>query len=155
VSHDRAFIDRLATRVLDLRAGRPVLLDGNYSETAEARADRRRRPELPARAPNAAVLLVATPSPAAGSVRRGRTSEGKEAAKLRRRIQALEDRIAALEGEVQAIETRLWDEALTLGPLASRDLAAEKAAKKLELDGFIEEWERLSGQETERAGSLP
>src|SRR6266545_7926693 len=40
VSHDRAFIDRLATRVLDLRAGRAMLLDGNYSETANARAER-------------------------------------------------------------------------------------------------------------------
>src|SRR4030095_5764739 len=41
VSHDRAFIDRLATRVLDLREGRAVAMSGNYSETAEARRQRR------------------------------------------------------------------------------------------------------------------
>ncbi|MFY9551505.1 MAG: ABC-F family ATP-binding cassette domain-containing protein, partial [Thermoanaerobaculia bacterium] len=45
VSHDRAFIDRLATRVLDLRQGRAVGMPGNYSETAEARRQRRERPE--------------------------------------------------------------------------------------------------------------
>ncbi|MBC8645796.1 MAG: ABC-F family ATP-binding cassette domain-containing protein, partial [Thermoanaerobaculia bacterium] len=37
VSHDRAFIDRLATRVLDLRGGRAVPLSVNYTETAAAR----------------------------------------------------------------------------------------------------------------------
>src|SRR6266496_5815208 len=47
VSHDRAFIDRLATRVLDLRGGRALAFDGNYTETAEARGQRRRRPEPP------------------------------------------------------------------------------------------------------------
>src|SRR5262249_54193922 len=60
VSHDRAFIDRLATRVIDLRDGRAVLLPGNYSETADARAERRGgprprrpppRPHRPARRP--------------------------------------------------------------------------------------------------------
>ncbi|MGH9366862.1 MAG: ABC-F family ATP-binding cassette domain-containing protein, partial [Thermoanaerobaculia bacterium] len=45
VSHDRAFIDRLATRVLDLRGGRAISLSGDYSETAGARALRRERPE--------------------------------------------------------------------------------------------------------------
>ncbi|HEX7251688.1 MAG TPA: ABC-F family ATP-binding cassette domain-containing protein, partial [Thermoanaerobaculia bacterium] len=45
VSHDRAFIDRLATRVLDLRGGRAVAMDGNYSDTASSRAERRKRPE--------------------------------------------------------------------------------------------------------------
>jgi len=50
VSHDRAFIDRLATRVVDLREGRAALFPGNYSETADARAERRKRPEPAARA---------------------------------------------------------------------------------------------------------
>ncbi len=45
VSHDRAFIDRLATRVIDLREGRARLYPGNYTETAEARAERRKHPE--------------------------------------------------------------------------------------------------------------
>ncbi len=51
VSHDRAFIDRLATRVIDLRDGRPLLLPGNYTETADARTDRRKRPSPRSAAP--------------------------------------------------------------------------------------------------------
>src|SRR4029453_18798167 len=60
VSHDRAFIDRLATRVLDLRGGQAIPFDGNYSETAEARAERRKRPEAEA------TTVFSTPSPVLG-----------------------------------------------------------------------------------------
>jgi ATP-binding cassette subfamily F protein 3 len=150
VSHDRAFIDRLATRVLDLRGGRAVALDGNYSETAEARTERRRRPEPPwATAPAGSLDAAsrAAPSPARPA-RRPETSEQRESARRRRRIAAFEEKIAALESEVEALETRLWEEALTLGPVASRDLASRKAARKEELDSLVEQWAALSEEES-------
>ncbi len=158
VSHDRAFIDRLATRVLDLRQGRAVLMDGNYTETADARADRRRKPEpagapgptrseetTPAARPEAAEAAAPKPRP-----RRPESPDDKELAKRRRRIKALEEKIAALEGEVETLESRLWEEALTLGPVASHELSKRKAARKEELDALVEEWARLS-EEAERA----
>jgi ATP-binding cassette subfamily F protein 3 len=158
VSHDRAFIDRLATRVLDLRAGRAVAMDGNYSETAEKRAERRKRPE-PARgergkqpAPDpVSEPSIPRPAPAARAERRDKGDGHKR----RRRLQSLEERIAALEGDVDRLEARLWDEALTLGPVESRNLAAEKAARREELDGLVEEWANLSREleESDKAGS--
>ncbi len=123
VSHDRAFIDRLATRVLDLRGGRAIALDGNYSETADARARRRDRPEPPFAAPSAPAPAKPVPAPAPPArprrpvPRDSESAADKEAAKRRRRIRSLEEKIAALEKEVEAIETRLWEEALTLGPV--------------------------------------
>ena len=161
VSHDRAFIDRLATRVIDLREGRAVFLAGNYTETADARAERRRRPEPPLAEPSTAPR----PDPCrrrAGARRRRRRRrrarpsarnrrEEKEAARRRRRIKALEEKIAGLEAEVEAIETRLWDEALTLGPVAAHELSKQKTARKEELDALVEEWGRLS-EEAERVG---
>ncbi len=165
VSHDRAFIDRLATRVLDLRSGRAVAMDGNYSETASARTERRRRPEplagssaalsstpalrrdatssSPASAPRPAPSMSA-PVPARESPER----DGKR----RRRIKSLEEKIASLEGAVAELENRLWQEALTLGPIASRDLAAQKAARQQELDTLVEDWARLSEEEAQEAG---
>ena len=152
VSHDRAFIDRIASRVLDLREGRAILLPGNYSETAEARAERRRRPEpafskaahSPAAASAPALAAAPTPKPAARPKREAERAEDKEAAKRRRRLKALEEKIAELEGEVDAIETRLWEEALTLGPVAAHDLSRKKTALKEEVDSLVEEWARLS-----------
>jgi ATP-binding cassette subfamily F protein 3 len=165
VSHDRAFIDRLATRVLDLRDGRAVLLSGNYSDTADARAERRRRPEPPlsaaapvqAPAPPAPQPRTAAPAKAAAPAARRPASQDdkdKEAAKKRRRIRTIEEKIAGLEGEVEALETRLWDEALTLGPVAARELLDQKSAKKEELDALVEEWGRLS-EEAESPASRP
>jgi ATP-binding cassette subfamily F protein 3 len=152
VSHDRAFIDRLATRVLDLRGGRAVALPGNYSETAELRARRRSLPEPPAApapaAPAAAAAAPRTP-PAAGPARSPRRMGGeeKEAAKRRRRIKTLEERIAAMEKQIEAIEARLWDEASPPGPVESTRLLDEKRARQGELDGLVEEWAGLAERE--------
>jgi ATP-binding cassette subfamily F protein 3 len=161
VSHDRAFIDRLATRVVDLRDGRARLYSGNYTDTAEQRADRRKRPEPPltTKSAVAAPAAEAKPAPAADPAnapvsrpasKRSESAEDKEAVRRRRRIRALEERIAALETEIEAIETRLWEEALTLGPVASRELATRKAGLRAELDGLVEEWASLS-EESEKA----
>jgi len=144
VSHDRAFIDRMATRVLDLRAGRAMLLDGNYSETAAARAHRRELPEAPQA--SAKELEATEAAPAARAVARvsGRAkSEDREAARRRRKIRSLEERIAGLEGEVESLETRLWEEALTLGPVEAHRIANEKTLRKEELDRLVEEWATL------------
>jgi ATP-binding cassette, subfamily F, member 3 len=149
VSHDRAFIDRLATRVLDLRAGRALLLPGNYTDTAQARAERRRRPEaVPPLGGDSVVLAVA---PAGKPARALETREDRETSRRRRRIGALEEKVASLEGEIDRIETRLWEEGLTLGPVASRDLSREKTEKKQQLDRLVEEWAELSELESRQA----
>ncbi|HEY4229058.1 MAG TPA: ATP-binding cassette domain-containing protein, partial [Thermoanaerobaculia bacterium] len=159
VSHDRAFIDRLATRVIDLREGRALLLPGNYSETADARAERRKRPE-PAQAAGASAPIASVPParPTAGTAKPKRASARppesfaeKEASRRRRRIQALEEKIAVWEAQIETIETRLWDEALSLSSIAARELSNEKTSRKTELDALFEEWTRLSEAEAEEA----
>ncbi|MFY9550460.1 MAG: ABC transporter C-terminal domain-containing protein, partial [Thermoanaerobaculia bacterium] len=59
-------------------------------------------------------------------------------------VKALEEKIASLEAEVEGIETRLWEEALTLGPVAAHELATRRSAAKAELDALVEDWARLS-----------
>ena len=158
VSHDRAFIDRLATRVVDLRDGRAVAMEGNYSDTAAARAERRRRPE-PAAAPSSPSAARPGKGTSTGASapketsRPARREADAESAKRRRRIRSLEEKIAALEKEVERIESRLWEEGLTLGVVASRDLAARKAARRQELDALVEDWAKLSEEESQEAGS--
>jgi len=153
VSHDRAFIDRLATRVIDLRDGRATYLQGNYTETADERTERRRRPEPAAgrvlpppdvRAQPPPAGGIAAPVSAARPAPRPAQGDDKEANRRRRRIKALEEKIAGLETEIESLETRLWDEALTLGPVAAHELSKQKTAKKEELDALVEEWGRLS-----------
>jgi ATP-binding cassette subfamily F protein 3 len=158
VSHDRAFIDRLATRVIDLREGRAMLLPGNYTETADARTERRRRPEpAPARrahsaTPTPAPAVAAVPQkPVPRSARPGDAADDKEAARRRRRVKTLEEKVAFLETEIESLETRLWEEALTLGPVAAHELSKQKIARKDELDLLVEEWARLSEESDQPA----
>ncbi len=159
VSHDRAFIDRLATRVIDLRGGRARLFPGNYSETAEARAERRRRPEPelaasrpaePAPAPPEPRTVPPAAKPASRNARKAESAEDRDAARRRRRIRTLEEKIESLETGIESIEARLWEEGLTLGPVAANELATKKAAMRSELDGLVEEWAALS-EESEKA----
>ena len=142
VSHDRAFIDRLATRVLDLRGGRALQMPGNYSETAAARAQRRLTSEPPfAEAASHAARVEPPPvAPARAGRKDSGSPEEKEAAKRRKRVSTLESRIALLEKEVEAIEARLYEEALTLGPVASNQLARERRDKKEEIEVLVDEW---------------
>ena len=155
VSHDRAFIDRLGTRVLDLRAGRALALDGNYSETAAARAERRSRPEPPfpkARegkpaSPGAGTPETAQRAAAPKAGKRMESTEDRDVARRRRKIKSLEERIAGLEKEIEAIESRLDEEALTLKPVAANNLARERSTKKEDLDALVEAWAALSEDE--------
>jgi ATP-binding cassette, subfamily F, member 3 len=147
VSHDRAFIDRLASRVLDVSAGRAMLLDGNYSDTALARAERRKRAE-PEQVPSSKFQVPSeVPSPKSQPSRsrsRNHSPDAKEAARKKRRIEALEDKIALLEKEIESIETRLWEEGLELGPVESHRLSTEKTQRRAELERLVDEWARLS-----------
>jgi ATP-binding cassette subfamily F protein 3 len=154
VSHDRAFIDRLATRVLDLRGGRALALDGNYSDTADARAERRRRPEAEVtRVPGPRSSVVSPPkAPSPSPGRRPSPAQDKEAVRRKRRIDALEEKIASREKEIEALETRLWEEGLHLGPVESHRLAQEKAKRREELEALVDEWAKLS-EEVSPAGS--
>lgn len=101
--------------------------------------------------------MEAAPAPssrkaAAARDRRSRSAESpgeRDAARRRRRIEAVEEKVADLEKQVEALEARLWEEGLTLGPIASRDLARERAERQAELDSLMEEWTRLSEEEAQ------
>ena len=63
------------------------------------------------------------------------------------------EKVAALEAEIDGLEARLWDEALSLGPVESHRLATEKGEKRRALDALVEEWARLSEEEASREPS--
>ena len=128
-------------------------ISGNYSETAAARSQRRLTPEPPfaGAAPPPARAERVPVGAAAAPARAGRKDSGspeeKEAARRRKRVAGLESRIALLEKEVEAIEMRLYEEALTLGPVASTQLAGQRREKKEEIERLVDEWASLAGQD--------
>ena len=119
VSHDRYFIDRLATKVFAVGGGKVEIYPGNYGDYLWALERRGGMDEAPAPAVSAelqAALAAAGPA-AAGDSANG--SSGKSSAKqkkrlnplkaekMRRRAAALESEIAALEDESAGLQSEL------------------------------------------------
>src|SRR5437016_7360290 len=94
VSHDRYFIDAIATRLWSVENGAVTMHLGNYSDL-ERRRQRLARP-------------VVAPEPGK-SARRGGPSTGGSAAKPGSSTDGVEDRIDELEAEVRRIEEQLAD----------------------------------------------
>jgi ATP-binding cassette subfamily F protein 3 len=136
ISHDRAFLNAIATRVVEVRGG--VLRDfpGNYDDYL-ARV--------------AAEVGGTTPARSADTSRRKRgeaaraaseASEGRNSA--RRRLATLEAEIAARESELAALDFRLADPAVCSDLEQARRLGADRAAVRGALDALYPEWERLA-----------
>jgi ATP-binding cassette subfamily F protein 3 len=149
ISHDRAFLNAIATRVVEVRAGVLREFPGNYDDylqrlQAEAgdgaspRAGRSpARSEAPSREPSGGERLRA---------------ERKAAERARRQLQKLEAEIATREAELAALDFRLADSSVWADPEQARRLSADREALQTTLRTLYPEWERLA-LEAERPAS--
>jgi ATP-binding cassette subfamily F protein 3 len=135
ISHDRYFINRLATRVVEVRAGRLTSYLGGYDDYLVSAA-------------------ATSPAPAAagaGSAPRGRRRprpvvSDRRAGEVRRRLAAVEERIAVLERRLEELAVVLGDPSLYADGGRVREVTAEQRAVQEEVAGLMHEWEALSAQ---------
>ena len=146
VSHDRFFLDKLATRVLEIRGGRLFDYPGNYSEFIERRENASRK-ALDGGAP--APGEKESPEPDANS-REKKRQEAQERNRLYRERKAFADCIALLEAEIAAGEARLGavDEQLCSPGISSdsarmQELMIERKALEAAIASAYEKWEAL------------
>ena len=140
VSHDRFFIDRVATRVWDIAEGKLVPYLGNYSDAARQKS-RLGAPEPPTARPVTAPVpeLPAERSPVRRS---GQVSESR-----------LQKRLASAERDISRLESRLNDLSDSIA-IAGVDghrerlehLGVEYADAERQLDGAYRLWEELNGE---------
>jgi ATP-binding cassette, subfamily F, member 3 len=151
VSHDRFFIDRVATGVWDIAEGKLVPYLGNYSDVVRQKS----KLSAPAPAPPRAV-----PTPAAKP--EARTVQ----APMRRSGQASESRLqkqlASAERDISRLEARLNDlsDAIAIAGIdGDRErlerLGADYADAEGQLDGAYQLWEELNGELEALAVSAP
>jgi len=137
ISHDRTFLNAIATRVVEVRAGVLREFPGNYDDYlarvtpgADPGSQAGRRPARSEAKP--------------GDARERLRAERKAAERARRELARLEAEIAAREAELEALSFRLADPALWADPGQARRLSADREALRLALDGLYPEWERLA-----------
>ena len=144
VSHDRYFIDKLATRVFDIGGGRVEVYPGNYEDY------RWRKEGGAARLQQSIEVSTASSSPTNGNQPRisADPTEPKskrlnplKRKKLEDRVRELEQEIARAEAAIAACETSL--QSFTSAEETAR-LTEELAHHRAELQSHMAEWEELA-----------
>ena len=131
VSHDRYFIDAIATRLWSVEDGAVTMHLGNYSDL-ERRRQRAARP-------------VVAPEPRKSGRSVGPASAGATA-KPRSSVDGVEDRIDELEAEVRRIEERLADHQTYDDPAKVAELAQAHEDASRRLRALYQEWEQAAGE---------
>ena len=140
VSHDRYFVNRTATRVLELTRGAILSYDGNYDDYLMFRERK-----------EAAVFAgsSASSSVPASEVK----AEWKEQKEVQAQQRKLKNRIASLEATIERLESRISEiDDLMASPevctnsLRLNELSAERNKAEEELLSAMTEWEELCSE---------
>ena len=130
VSHDRYFIDAIATRLWSVENGAMTMHLGDYSDLER----RRQRSDPP----------IVAPEPRK-SARTGGASTSRPAGKPGPSTAGVEDRIDELESEVRRIEAQLADHETYDDPRRVAELAQSHEDASRRLRALYQEWEQAAG----------
>jgi ATP-binding cassette subfamily F protein 3 len=138
VSHDRFFIDRVATRVWEIESGSLVQYLGNFTDAMRQKAKRS--------APATAETSRPTPSPEAAEepklpARRGNTETDS---RLQRRLVSAERDIGRLEGKLNELSDVIAIAGIDGNGDALAELSIEYARVEVELEAAYALWEDLN-----------
>lgn len=139
VSHDRYFINRVATKVLEISQNGFTLYLGDYDYYLEKKTEREAKTEF------LQPMQSGSPSSslAAATDYQAQKANQKEERKLKRRIAEIEERLETIE----ARETEINEAMLTTNDFTQlTDLQKELESVQTEQLELLEEWEELSGQ---------
>jgi ATP-binding cassette, subfamily F, member 3 len=149
ISHDRYFINRIATGIVEINRGALVTYLGSYDDYLDTKARVALEPAVvpkpgsrpvapPAARPEPAVRAPRPESPKrAGQV-------AKDVRELRRRLEDVERQIHALEARLAEIGERLGDPAFYADGERVRAVAAERKSAEEQVTWLMREWEQLS-----------
>ncbi|MGA8648948.1 MAG: ABC-F family ATP-binding cassette domain-containing protein [Candidatus Sulfotelmatobacter sp.] len=147
VSHDRYFIDKLATRVFEIGDGKVEVYPGNYEDYlwrkqgGSAKQNEAIRQQLKRPEP-----VLETPSNGNQAAAEAVPAKTKRMNPIKRK--KMEDRIRELEGEISRAETVIAQCETALQGFVSAEESQRQAEeldrRKAAHAGFLKEWEELS-----------
>ncbi len=145
ISHDRYFINRLASKVAHVAAGTVTPYLGGYDEYVA----RTSAPAVSEPAPRARAAEPAPPAPRAEARARTPRRRGRDG-ELRKRLDEIEARIQALERRLSDIASALSDPALYTDGARVRSITTEQQEAQREVAWLMREWEELSVELAQR-----
>jgi ATP-binding cassette subfamily F protein 3 len=146
ISHDRYFINRIATHVVEVDRGHLATHLGNYDEYLERKSGVAHAPPTAADPPRAVARTEpARPSPGrAGSGRGSRKGLEREIKTIKERLEAIETQIAAMERRLEEIGLALADPDLYRDGTRAREIAQSRKDAEQQVAWLMKEWEELS-----------
>jgi ATP-binding cassette subfamily F protein 3 len=146
VSHDRYFIDNLATRVFEVGDGEVTPFPGNYEDylwRKEGGPDRNGAQPVEAQPRVAHEIKAAAPVAAAPAASQDDKNRRLNPIKLRQ----MKDRSRTIEDEITRLEVEIADLELALGNFVSVDQTVELnelvTARRKDLEMLMAEWEEV------------
>lgn len=156
VSHDRYFINRTATRILDLHEQQVFNYIGNYDYYLEKRDVQRASQLLPKINVGAAAQAAVTDASVGTALGTIKTETGgredwkqkkmQQAAqrKIEQELRKVEERIETLETEKQELEEEMADPKVAVVSAKVMELHSQLVQKDEELEALYEKWEELT-----------
>jgi len=154
VSHDRYFINRVASRIAGFEEGRLLVVDGGYDEYLLARS--RALPSEDsgaARSGGAAGSAVAAKREERRMTAELRNERNRNLRSLRKKVTSLEEEIARREKRLAEIAGRLADPETYRSDGLGETLGREQKALQGELADLIARWEEASSDLQRNEGS--
>ena len=135
VSHDRYFIDRLATKILEVENSRITVYPGNYEDYLSAKAGQAAAQE------SASIETAQAAAAPAADNHRARRINPMKLRQLKERCGSIEEQISKIETEIAECERAL---ASFESAERSRELMSLLDQRRGELDALMAEWEEVS-----------
>jgi ATP-binding cassette subfamily F protein 3 len=140
VSHDRYFIDKLATRVFEIADGEVRVFPGNYEDYLW----RKEHDTGDVHVPEVKPVVV----PTDGNGAAGAITEPKQKRMNPIKLRQMQERVAEIEATVAKLEAEIADTESALGSFVSVEetmrLTQLLETRRAELAKMMEEWEELS-----------
>ncbi len=157
VSHDRYFLDRLATKVLEVKDGSVIVYPSTFAEYVRDQEEAAAGKPVVSEKPPVAALNSAASAPAKAEAATQDDGLGKDRVKKLNpiKLKQMEERCAFLEEEVPRIEASIMHTESALGNFVSV-AETERQSRLLEdlrgqLSAFTDEWEDLMMQLEEQS----
>jgi ATP-binding cassette subfamily F protein 3 len=146
VSHDRSFINALATRVVDVEGGKLEDHLGNYDAYMERRARNEIAMNEETSGRGATIIGTTELEKPDKAMRQRQRAQRREREKTARKIEKLETLLTEKEEEKDALTWKLGEPTVYQDPKQSQVLREEHTQLTEEIETLYREWDRLSDE---------
>ena len=151
VSHDRYFVNKISTRIIELHEGYFDNYIGNYDYYLEKREDVRKASDVHRDNVNSASVSSSnakadgdTQSTDSAADWKAQKAQQAEARKKANDLKKCEDRITEIENELSELESKMAEPDVATSPSKLNELVKKQNALNEELEALMEKWEALS-----------